>query len=94
MASSEGRRQNNLSLGWEATLNADKLHVGQGKETGILPHYYFHWNDMKFYIKKEENKWTSIGMEHFNSILIHNSGPPNNQHINQSINNRTYLDLC
>ena len=28
------------------------------RETGILPHYYFSWKDLTFYIQKLEDKWT------------------------------------
>ena len=43
------------------------------------------WKDLKFYIKKEENKWALV-MEHFKSILFHKYGPANKQHAYQSIN--------
>ena len=43
------------------------------------------WKDLKFYIKKEENKWALV-MEHFKSILFHKYGPANTQHTYQSIN--------
>jgi hypothetical protein len=33
---------------------------------------------LKFYIKKEEDKWKP-----FNGILFHKSGPANKQHTNQ-----------
>jgi hypothetical protein len=53
---------NYLSLGWGISLEgirATSWHAvwRRGKETGILPHY-FPWNYLKFYMKKEEHKWT------------------------------------
>jgi hypothetical protein len=43
------------------------------------------WKDLKFYIKKEENKWALV-MEHFKSILFHKYGPANKQHTYLSVN--------
>ena len=58
-----GRGQDYLSLGWETILEGGLTTIWPTawrcvKKTGILPHYYFPWNDLKFYIKKEEDKWT------------------------------------
>ena len=48
---------NFLSLGWETILEGGGITSWPtawrcGKETGILPHYYFLWKDL---IKKEED---------------------------------------
>ena len=50
------------------------------KELEILP---FPLKDLKLYMKKEEDKWKTLVMEHFNGILFHKSGPANKQHTNQ-----------
>ena len=54
---------NLLSSGWETILKGRWTTSWSTawrcrKETGILPHYYFPWKDLKFYIKKEKDKWT------------------------------------
>ena len=41
---------------------------------GIVPHYYFPCEGLKFYTKKEKN---TIVMEYFKNILFQNSGPAN-----------------
>ena len=73
-----------LSLRWETILEGGWTTSRPtawrcGKETEILPHY-FPWKELKLYIKKEEDKWKTIVIEHFNSILCHKSGPANKQH--------------
>ena len=54
---------NILSLGWETIIEGEwttSLPTAWrfGKETGILPDCNFPWKDLKFYIRKEEGKWT------------------------------------
>ena len=89
---------NFLPLGWETILEGGwttswPRRLRYGKETGI-PHYYFPWKDLKFYIKKKKRT-----REH-HSILFHKSRLPNQQHtyqwitesINQSI--KIYVYEC
>ena len=53
-----------------------------GKETGILPHYYFPWKDLEILL--QERRWRHV-MVHFNMILFHKSGSANKQYAYQSL---------
>ena len=56
--------------------NGMKMWKGNENITTLL---LFSLNDMKFYVRKEEEVNT-IEMEHFKNIIFHKSGPTNNRH--------------
>ena len=84
-----GRCQSNLSLGCETILECGwttswPTAPSCGKETGILPHYYFPQRTWNFTPKRKRTS-----ENHSNDIRFHKSGPANNQHTNHH-----YQDKC
>jgi hypothetical protein len=51
-----------------------------GKETGILPHYYFPLKGREILYQERKRQVNIIVVEHFNSILFQKSGRANKQH--------------
>ena len=75
-----GRGQGNfLSLGWETILEEGcapscTMAWRCGKETEILPYYYFHRKDPILH-QERRGQVKTIVTEHFNDILFHNLDP-------------------
>ena len=85
-------QDNFLFLGWETLLESSWTTSwpkawGCGKETEILPHYYFPWKDLIILHKKIRGQMNTIVMEHFKPFSsISPNLPTSSIPINQSIN--------